>query len=86
MILPGTSPSSLSLFRGLLDRAGLARCLGEAIACDAGTRRAMGQRARQAVEGYASLPRVLERLVEVYRGDAGTPSAPLRILPRGGEG
>ena len=46
----------------------------------------MGQRARQAVEGYASLPRVLERLVEVYRGDAGTPSAPLRILPRGGEG
>ena len=68
------------------DRAGLGRCLGEAIACDAATRRAMGQRARQAVEGYASLPRVLERLVEVYRGDAGTPSAPLRILPRGGEG
>ena len=68
------------------DRAGLARCLREAIACGPAARRAMGQRARETVEAYAGLPRVLERLVEVYRGDGGTPSAPLQALPRGGEG
>lgn len=67
------------------DRAGLERCLREAIRCPPATRRAMGERAREAVEAYASLPRVLERLVEVYRGDR-VASAPLQALPRAGEG
>jgi L-malate glycosyltransferase len=68
------------------DRAGLARCLRDAMACDAATRQAMGRRARQTVEGYAGLPRVLERLVEVYRGEPASPAAPLRPVARGGEG
>jgi len=67
------------------DRAGLTRCLREAIACSPEVRRAMGARARQTVEAYASLPRVLERLLEVYRGDAGAPRAPLHPAP-GAEG
>ena len=68
------------------DRAGLARCLREAIACSPAARRAIGQRARETVEAYAGRPRVLERLVEVYRGETGTPSEPLQALARGGEG
>lgn len=64
------------------DRAGLARCLREAIACTPAMRRTMGARARQAVEAYAGLPRVLERLMEVYRGQAGAPAAPLHPAPR----
>ena len=67
------------------DRAGLARCLRDAIACGADTRRSMGLRARQTVEGYASLPRVLERLMEVYRGGAATAPPPLQPVPDGGE-
>jgi glycosyltransferase involved in cell wall biosynthesis len=70
------------------DRAGLARCLGEAIAATPAARQAMGRRARDTVEAYASLPRVLERLVEVYRGNAPRTqdAAPLPALPRAGEG
>jgi glycosyltransferase involved in cell wall biosynthesis len=70
------------------DRAGLARCLREAIACSPETRRAMGERARHAVESYASLPRVLERLLEVYRGDAPdtAEAAPAHALPGAREG
>jgi L-malate glycosyltransferase len=67
------------------DREGLARCLRQAIDCDPAVRRAMGLRARQAVEAYASLPRVLERLVEVYRGSPGAPAARLQVLPPTGE-
>ena len=67
------------------DRAGLARCLREALACDAATRQAMGLRARQAVETYAGLPRVLERLLEVYRGDVDAPTPPLQPVTQGRE-
>ncbi len=70
------------------DRAGLARCLVEAIATAPATRRAMGQRARDTVEAYAGLPRVLERLLEVYRGEAPAAgaAAPVPALPGAGEG
>ena len=60
------------------DRAGLADCLRQAIAASPAARQAMGQRARQAVEAYAALPRVLERLLDAYRGGRGDAQNPLQ--------
>lgn len=56
------------------DREGLAACLREAIACPPAVRVAMGQRARQGIESYAALPRVLDRLLDAYRGGRGDPA------------
>ena len=68
------------------DLDGLTHCLREALACPVPRRREMGQRARQTVLDYASLPRVVERLVAAYRGHpqaAVTASGALRATGEG---
>ncbi len=50
------------------DRAALAACLLAAASLDPQQRQAMGARARLAVERQAGLDRVLERLLDAYRG------------------
>ena len=51
------------------DSAALAECLLDAAALAPQQRDAMGARARATVESRASLDRVLDRLLEAYRGD-----------------
>ncbi len=52
------------------DRAGLARCLGEAAALAPSERAAMGERARATVRQKAGLDNVLDQLIALYRHDA----------------
>jgi glycosyltransferase involved in cell wall biosynthesis len=51
------------------DRAGLAACLDQAAALDGATRAAMGDAARATVRNNAGLDQVLNRLVQLYRGE-----------------
>ncbi|CAN7159193.1 glycosyltransferase family 4 protein [Pseudoxanthomonas sp. LjRoot168] len=60
------------------DRAALATCLAEAAAMDGARRTAMGEAARATVRTHAGLDQVLNRLVQLYRGERllahGTPA------------
>src|SRR5690606_17499365 len=55
------------------DRAALARCLSEAAVFEAGARAAMGEAARAAVRSGAGLDHVLNRLQQLYIGEARMP-------------
>jgi len=51
------------------DRAGLAACLDQAAALDGPARTALGEAARATVRHHAGLEQVLNRLVQLYRGE-----------------